>query len=60
VLRRRFGAQPRLAEGATATNLSKLAFARAAKALKLHTPNERVLPTSFRLDAGTPGTLLPA
>lgn len=60
VLRRRFGAQPRLAEGATATNLSKLAFARAAKALKLHTPNEQVLPTSFRLDAGTPGTLLPA
>lgn len=60
VMRRRLGARPRLQDGVTAANLAKLGLARAAKALKLQKPNERVLPASFRLDAERPGALLPA
>lgn len=55
VLRRRAGLSPRLAEGFTAGNLAKLAIARAAKALKLQTPNERVLPITFNLETEVPG-----
>lgn len=60
VLRRRLNAQPEIRAGITPVNVGKFAVARAAKALKLHKPNERVLPTSFRLDAKKPGALLPA
>lgn len=60
VLRRRLGARPAIQDGFTPTALGKLAIARAAKALKLQTPHERVLPTSFRLDGTRPGKLLPA
>lgn len=59
VLRRRLGARPRLAPGFTPGNLAKVGVARAAKALKLQTPHERMLPTSFRLDPAQPGVLLP-
>lgn len=57
VLRRRAGLQPRLADGLTPVNLGKLALARGAKALKLQTPHERVLPVTFELDARAPGIL---
>ncbi|MDP1619309.1 hypothetical protein [Phenylobacterium sp.] len=60
VLRRRAGMAPRLADGVGPANLGKLVLARGAKALKLQTPHERVLPTTFRLDAARPGALLPA
>jgi hypothetical protein len=59
VLRRRLGATPALRPGVTAANLAKVAVARAAKALKLQTPHERELPTTFRLDPAHPGTLAP-
>ncbi|HWA60879.1 MAG TPA: hypothetical protein VG939_05865 [Caulobacteraceae bacterium] len=59
VLRRRLGARPRIDQGLTAGALAKLAVARAAKAVKLHKPNTKVLPTSFRLDARRLGELLP-
>lgn len=59
VLRRRLGARPRLRDGVRIENLAKLAVARAAKALNLQKPNERVLPASFRLDARKPGSLIP-
>jgi len=48
-----------LADGASPTNLGKLVLARGAKALKLQTPHERVLPATFRLDAARPGAVLP-
>lgn len=57
VLRRRAGLSPRLADGLTPANLGKLALARAAKALKLQTPHERVLPVTFTLDGEAPGML---
>lgn len=57
VLRRRAGMTPRLDDGLTPVNLGKLAVARAAKALKLQTPHERVLPVTFSLDAQAPGVL---
>ncbi len=60
VMRRRLGARPKVDAGVTAPALAKLAVARAAKALKLHKPNPRVLPTSFRLDGERLGALLPA
>lgn len=60
VLRRRLGARPKVQDGFTPTGLGKVAVARAAKAMKLQTPHERILPVTFRLDAGRPGTLLPA
>lgn len=60
VLRRRMGARPRIQDGFTPAALGKLAVARGAKALKLQTPQERVLPVSFRLDPAKPGLLLPA
>ena len=53
------GLAPRLADGAGPTNLGKLVLARGAKALKLQTPHERVLPATFRLDAAQPGAVLP-
>ena len=59
VLRRRAGMAPRLADGAGPTNLGKLVLARGAKAMKLQTPHERVLPATFRLDAAQPGAVLP-
>ncbi|MDX5393293.1 MAG: hypothetical protein LPJ86_05665 [Caulobacteraceae bacterium] len=59
VLRRRAGLRPRLQTGFGPANLGKLAIARGAKALKLQKPNERVLPATFRLDAGQPGVTLP-
>ncbi len=60
VLRRRAGLRPKVQEGFGPVGLGKVALARAAKALKLQTPHERVLPVTFQLDAGRPGTLLPA
>ena len=60
VMRRRLGARPRVQDGFTPVGLGKVAVARAAKALKLQTPHERMLPVTFKLDAGRPGTLLPA
>ena len=60
VMRRRLGARPRVQDGFTPVGLGKVAVARAAKALKLQTPHERMLPVTFKLDAGQPGTLLPA
>ncbi|MET0294318.1 MAG: hypothetical protein ABW042_04820 [Phenylobacterium sp.] len=60
VLRRRAGLSPRLAPGVTPVNVGKLAIARAAKALRLQTPHERVLPTTFTLDPANPGVLAPA
>ena len=60
VMRRRLGARPKVQDGFTPVGLGKVAVARAAKALKLQTPHERVLPVTFKLDAGRPGTLLPA
>ncbi|WP_374344965.1 hypothetical protein [Phenylobacterium sp.] len=60
LMRRRLGAQPKLVDGFTPGNIGKLAVARGAKALNLQKPNERVLPPTFRLDAGRPGLLLPA
>ena len=60
VLRRRAGMRPRVQDGFTPVGLGKVALARAAKALKLQTPHERVLPVTFQLDARQPGTLLPA
>jgi len=61
VLRRRLGARrPRIQGGFTPAALAKLAVARGAKALKLHKPNPRVLPQTFRLDERRPGVLLPA
>ncbi|HEY9218577.1 MAG TPA: hypothetical protein VIO94_11045 [Phenylobacterium sp.] len=60
VLRRRMGMSPRLRDGAGPVNLAKLGVARAAKALNLQRPNERVLTPSFRLDPAKPGMLLPA
>jgi len=59
VLRRRAGLRPRLQTGFGPANLGKLAIARGAKVLKLQKPNERVLPATFRLDAGQPGVTLP-
>jgi hypothetical protein len=58
VLRRRIGMAPAIQAGASPLALGKLALARGAKALKLQTPNERVLPVTFRLDEATPGALL--
>lgn len=60
VMRRRMGLRPRIQDGFTPVGLGKVAIARAAKAMKLQTPHERVLPITFRLDAGRPGALLPA
>lgn len=60
VMRRRLGARPRVQDGFTPVGLGKVAVARAAKAMKLQTPHERVLPVTFKLDGGRPGTLLPA
>lgn len=60
VLRRRAGLRPKVQAGFGPVGLGKVALARAAKALKLQTPHERVLPVTFQLDAGRPGTLLPA
>jgi hypothetical protein len=61
VLRRRLGARrPRIQGGFTPAAVAKLAVARGAKALKLHKPNPRVLPQTFRLDECQPGVLLPA
>ncbi|WP_374654478.1 hypothetical protein [Phenylobacterium sp.] len=60
VLRRRAGMRPRVQDGFTPAGLGKVALARAAKALKLQTPHERVLPVTFQLDARRPGALLPA
>jgi hypothetical protein len=61
VVRRRLGARhPRIQAGYTPAAMAKLVVARAAKALKLHKPNPRVLPETFRLDAAEPGVLLPA
>ena len=60
VLRRRAGLHPKVQDGFGPVGLGKVALARAAKALKLQTPRERVLPVTFQLDAGRPGTLLPA
>jgi hypothetical protein len=60
VLRRRAGLRPKVQDGFGPVGLGKVALARAAKALKLQTPHERVLPVTFQLDAGRPGTLLPA
>jgi hypothetical protein len=60
VLRRRLGARPRIQAGYSPAAIAKLAVARGAKALKLHKPNPRVLPSTFRLDAARPGALLPA
>ncbi|CAN7446158.1 hypothetical protein LJR164_002899 [Phenylobacterium sp. LjRoot164] len=60
VMRRRLGARPRVQDGFTPVGLGKVAVARAAKAMKLQTPHERMLPVTFKLDAGRPGTLLPA
>ncbi|MDP3175453.1 MAG: hypothetical protein Q8M88_13550 [Phenylobacterium sp.] len=57
VLRRRAGARPRIQQGFTPLAVGKVAVARAAKALKLHAPNERVLPPTFRLDPAKPGVL---
>ncbi|MDB5430805.1 MAG: hypothetical protein JWP35_1921 [Caulobacter sp.] len=59
VLRRRIGAQPAIQAGASPVALGKLALARGAKALKLQTVHERVLPVTFTLDEGAPGALLP-
>lgn len=60
VLRRRLGARPKVQAGLSPVGLGKVMVARAAKALKLQTPHERVLPVTFRLDAREPGVLLPA
>lgn len=60
VLRRRMGLRLDLADGLGPANLGKLAVARAAKALKLQTPAERVLPITFGLDPAAPGVLRPA
>jgi hypothetical protein len=59
VLRRRLGARPRVQAGFTPLGLGKVALARGAKAIGLQKPNERVLPSSFRLDPAAPGELLP-
>ncbi len=59
VLRRRIGMAPAIQPGASPVALGKLVLARGAKALRLQTPHERVLPVTFRLDEGTPGALLP-
>lgn len=60
VLRRRLGMRPELADGLTPINMGKLAVARAAKALKLQAPAERILPVTFGLDPAAPGLLRPA
>lgn len=60
VLRRRLHLEPEIQSGLTPATLGKFVVARAAKALNLHKPNPRVLPTSFRLDPKRPGILLPA
>lgn len=57
VLRRRAGARPRIQQGFSPMAVGKVAVARAAKALKLQPPNERVLPPTFRLDPARPGVL---
>ena len=60
LLRRRLGARPRMHAGFTPPAVAKVAVARAAKALRLHKANPRILPATFRLDAARPGALLPA
>lgn len=59
LLRRSLGARPRIEPGFTPAAVAKLGLARAAKALNVPKPNERVLPASFRLDGARPGTLSP-
>ena len=60
LLRRRLGATPRLPDRVGPMEIAKVGLARAGKAAGLVKPNPRVLPPSFRLDAGRPGALLPA
>ena len=60
VLRRRLGARPTIQGGFGPAAVGKLAVARAAKALKLQKAQERILPTTFRLDGRRPGRLLAA
>jgi len=60
VLRRRLGANPRIQAGFGPGAVTKVAVARAAKALNLQKAQERILPTTFRLDGHAPGRLLAA
>ena len=60
VLRRRLGARPSIQAGFGPAAVGKLAVARAAKVLKLQKAQERILPTTFRLDGRRPGRLLAA
>lgn len=61
VLRRRLGVRPGpIEEGLSPAALAKVGIARLAKALKLQTPHEAVLPESFRLDEDVPGRLIAA
>jgi hypothetical protein len=55
LLRRRLGADPRVQPGFSPAGLAKVALARAAKALNLQPPNERVLPVTFNLEKEVPG-----
>lgn len=60
VLRRRLGARPQVQTGFGPAAVGKVAVARAAKILKLQKAQERILPTTFRLDGREPGRLLAA
>ncbi|MCF8505763.1 MAG: hypothetical protein K9G59_12700 [Caulobacter sp.] len=55
LLRRRLGVDPKVQPGFSALGLTKVAVARAAKALKLQKANERVLPVTFNLETEVPG-----
>ncbi len=57
VLRRRLGLTPKIQARMGLALLAKLALARAAKALRLQTPYERVLPITFDLKESVPGAL---
>lgn len=58
VLRRRLGLKAPIRDRLDAQGVARIAAARAAKALKLQMASERVLPVTFRLDAGEPGKLV--